>query len=83
MPHLISLPPHVFAAGTVAGTRSVQQAVTSGQDAGLSAGADVAVSPTDLKHRPDPITNELAWPVFPPPHGREFVDLDEDVTCLL
>lgn len=80
LPHLVSLAPHVFAAGTVAGTRSVQQAVTSGQDAGESAGADVAGSLTVVKHRPTPITNELVWPVFPHPHGREFVDLDEDVT---
>ncbi len=79
LPQLISLPAHAFAAGAVAGTTTVDQALASGQEAGRTAAADVTGSTVEPQ-RATPSADASAWPLFPHPDGREFVDFDEDVT---
>ena len=83
VPRLASLPAHVFAAGTVAGASIVQEALTQGEAAGLAAAAGIsgaAATAPVASISPSRDGPTRSWPVFPHPDGREFVDLDEDVT---
>lgn len=83
VPRLASLPNHAFAAGVVAGAKTVEQAVTQGEVAAQAAEAGIAdeAAATDaIPAAPDPDGSVPSWPVFPHPDGHEFVDLDEDVT---
>ena len=76
-----ALPDGVFAAGSVAGTLGLDAAIADGrragwqaaQAAGFDAGEEPAVPGDDA-----PAAN-VAWPIFPHPDHKAFVDLDEDV----
>jgi len=77
-----TLPAHVFAAGSVAGTHNLDAAVAEGRragwaaarDAGLAGGAEPA-APIDrgIFHHTHP------WPIVPHKRGKDFVDFDEDL----
>ena len=83
VPRLASLPDHAYAAGVVAGAATVAQALAQGEQAAGAAAAELSGSAADAlvnSARPDADESGVTWPVFPHPHGHEFVDFDEDVT---
>lgn len=73
-----SLPPGMHVAGSVAGPCSLSDARREGEAAGRAAArGEDAVLP-DPAGRDGPAN--AAWPIFPHPQGKEFVDFDEDLT---
>ena len=82
------LPSGVFAAGGVAGVSGLDAAIADGrragrqaaQAAGFDAGPepDAAGAATDDDAAAAAAAN-IAWPIFPHPDHKAFVDLDEDV----
>ena len=82
---LRALPPHVFAAGAVAGAFGLDAAIADGRRAGRRAAQDAGCTGAPVPE-PDDTPGELPaarstidWPIFPHPQGKEFVDFDEDV----
>jgi sarcosine oxidase subunit alpha len=77
-----TLPAHLFAAGSVAGTHGLDAVVTEGrragwaaaQDAGFAAGAEPP-APVDRGG----LNQTHPWPIFPHKRGKDFVDFDEDL----
>ena len=77
-----TLPGHLLAAGSVAGTHDLDAAVAEGRragwaaarEAGFAAGAEPA-APVDrgILHHTHP------WPIVPHKRGKDFVDFDEDL----
>ena len=77
-----SLPPHVFAAGSVNQAYALDATLSDGMRAGWMAARDAGFSatrqpaaPTDLGC--DGVTHP--WPIFPHDKGMDFVDFDEDL----
>jgi sarcosine oxidase subunit alpha len=81
MPRLETLPPHLFAAGSVAGRWELDATLADGRRAGLMAAADAgfAAEPIPVPITPDGQGLTWSWPIFPHPKGKEFVDFDEDL----
>ena len=77
------LPPDVFAAGDVAGSAGLDAAMADGRRAGWQAaqavGLDAGPEPTAAPAEEEPTAAKAAWPIFPHPDHKAFVDLDEDV----
>ena len=81
MPQIDRLPPHLFAAGTVAGRWNLDATLEDGTRAGLAAAADAGRSGVTV---PEPVAPDghgltWSWPIFPHYKGKEFVDFDEDL----
>ena len=72
------LPPGMHVAGSVAGPCSLASARAEGEAAGRAAAAGTEATLPDPARRDGP-ANER-WPIFPHPEGKDFVDLDEDLT---
>ena len=80
---LESTPPHALAAGSVAGAADLDGAIASGRRSGRAAAADAGFAPgvrRELPAEPAPRTDIPPVPLVPHPKGKEFVDLDEDIT---
>ena len=82
------LPAGVFAAGGVAGVSGLDAAIADGRRAGRqaaqAAGFDAGPAPDAAGAAPasDDVpaaAANIAWPIFPHPDHKAFVDLDEDV----
>jgi len=73
-----SLPPGMHAAGSVAGPCTLESARDEGTAAGRAAAEGAEAVVPDAVDRDGP--ENSAWPIFPHPQGKEFVDLDEDLT---
>ena len=86
------LPAHVYACGKIAGVYSFSDRLSSGEQAGrdaalgLQIGTGQAMSSTaNSTSRRSPVGDTIdecpthAYPVFPHPQGKEFVDFDEDL----
>jgi sarcosine oxidase subunit alpha len=88
-----TLPSGVFACGHVAGHFTLAGRIESGKEAGFAAASHIAAA-TENQAPPrraiaettrSTPTNErgtptYAYPIFPHPRGKEFVDFDEDLT---
>lgn len=76
------LPAHVFAAGSVNGSYSLEAVIAEGRHAGWSAARDAGfaagVEPTVPADR-GAGGQTHPWPIFPHARARDFVDFDEDV----
>ena len=76
------IPDGVFAAGSVAGHHDLDSVLADGRHAGWAAARFAGLS---TGAEPAPANNvgrgghSLAWPIFPHPKGRDFVDFDEDL----
>ena len=83
------LPSGVFAAGGVAGVSGLDAAIADGRRAGRqaaqAAGFDAGPEPDAAGAAPATAAADaaaaadIAWPIFPHPDHKAFVDLDEDV----
>ena len=77
------LPPGVFAAGGVAGAFGLDDAIADGRRAGWqaanAAGLDAGPEPAAAPAGDTPAATGNAWPIFPHPDHKAFVDFDEDV----
>ena len=77
------MPPGVFAAGGVAGTFGLDAAIADGRRAGWqaanAAGLDAGPEPPAAPAGDTPAMADNAWPIFPHPDHKAFVDFDEDV----
>lgn len=73
-----ALPPGMHVAGAVAGPCTLAAALAEGRTAGLAAAGSADAVLPDPSHRDGPGND--GWPIFPHPQGKEFVDLDEDLT---
>ncbi len=83
------LPSGVFAAGGVAGVSGLDAAIADGRRAGRqaaqAAGFDAGPEPDAAGAAPAAAADDaaaaanIAWPIFPHPDHKAFVDLDEDV----
>ena len=80
---LNSLPPHMFAGGSVVGVYDLDETLRSGRRAGWEAAADAGCAAGSAP-APARATRDLdqthPWPIFAHPKGKDFVDLDEDLT---
>ena len=78
-----ALPPGVFAAGGVKGTFGLDALIADGRRAGWqaagAAGLDAGPEPAPTGEEGTPGAARGAWPIFPHPDHKAFVDLDEDV----
>ncbi len=81
---LDSTPAHVLAAGSVAGAADLDTAIASGRRAAAAAAAaDAGFAPNSRQEPPadaTPRTEIQPVPLVPHPKGKEFIDLDEDIT---
>jgi sarcosine oxidase, subunit alpha len=74
------LPPGLFAAGSVNGVNDIAARIADGTNAGDVAAAHARGEV--LSRTPRPSTGRAeshAYPIYPHPRSREFVDLDEDI----
>ncbi len=71
------------AAGAVNGTFNLDAAQAEGHHAGWRAaqiaGREVGAEPGRAPARAGAADQNYAWPIFPHPKGKEFIDLDEDL----
>ncbi|SLN57326.1 glycine cleavage T C-terminal barrel domain-containing protein [Oceanibacterium hippocampi] len=76
------LPEGVGLAGAAAGRYSLDAATRDGLAVGAAARQAVAggAAPEPERPAPDGALFNHPWPIFPHPRGKEFVDLDEDLT---
>ena len=78
-----TLPPGIFAAGRVNGIYVLDDQIKDGSRAGTAAAAHIGrfrgTIPPLVEHQGDPPSHP--FPIFPHPHGKDFVDFDEDVQC--
>ncbi len=79
----VSIPAHLFAAGSVNGTYEIDAVMAEGTRVGWSAAGD-AGAPQAADQPPAPIDRggrhvTHPWPIFPHRKGKEFVDFDEDL----
>ena len=78
-----AMPPGVFAAGGVAGAANLDDAIAGGRYAGWqaanAAGLDAGPEPAAAPAGETPTRAGNAWPIFPHPDHKAFVDFDEDV----
>ena len=82
MPRIEELPPHLFAAGSVAGRWELEAVLADGDRAGILAAADAGLP--GVGPVPPPVAEDgegltHPWPIFPHPKGREFIEFDEDL----
>lgn len=75
------LPAGVYACGKVAGAYSLDGRIADGTRAGAAAAAALGFGTSALRAAPPAETEcpNHPYPVFPHPHGKEFVDFDEDL----
>ncbi|MDX2217127.1 MAG: 2Fe-2S iron-sulfur cluster-binding protein [Oculatellaceae cyanobacterium bins.114] len=79
------LPMGVFACGRVNGVYAIEQKRLDGQRAGLAAAEHVGlVQDAETNYPPQrgdesSISPSHPWAIVPHPHGKEFVDFDEDL----
>jgi sarcosine oxidase subunit alpha len=75
--------PHLFLAGSLAGTFDLDAAVEDGRIAGYEAAAECGLKARARKparrRRPGAEGLNPAWPITPHPKGKDFVDFDEDL----
>jgi sarcosine oxidase subunit alpha len=79
---IASLPPHVFAAGSVAGTYNLDSVIREGRRAGWQAAKDAGIAAGSEPAAPAARGNlgvTHPWPIFAHPKGKDFVDFDEDL----
>ena len=80
---LAALPAGVFAAGAVAGVFGLDAAIADGRRAGWAAaraaGLDAGPEPAAAASAGEAGAANIAWPIFPHPDHKAFVDFDEDV----
>ncbi|HVR65376.1 MAG TPA: 2Fe-2S iron-sulfur cluster-binding protein [Verrucomicrobiae bacterium] len=77
-----SLPAHVIAAGSVAGTYNLDAVIQDGRRAGWLAARDAGLKSEGEPAAPASKGNlgvTHPWPIFNHPKGRDFVDFDEDL----
>src|SRR5580700_2123062 len=76
-----TLAPGVYACGKVNGTYSFEARVADGNYAGACAAAGLGLGDTPTSKVKSPLLEcpTHAYPIFPHPAGREFVDFDEDI----
>ncbi len=77
-----AIPDHVFAAGSVAGTFGLDAVIEEGRRAGWQAAADAGYTKGDEPTVTRAGTAEgqnIKWPIFAHPKGKDFVDFDEDL----
>lgn len=77
-----TLPPGVYACGKVNGVYGLDDRLADGRAAGAEAAAALGFG-SEPQRRPRQTPVECpnhAYPVFPHPRGKEFVDFDEDLT---
>lgn len=80
MPVIETLPPHVFAAGSVAGRWAFAATLADGQRAGALAAQDAGFTAEIPPGAPaDGAGLTWAWPIVPHPKGKDFIDFDEDL----
>jgi sarcosine oxidase subunit alpha len=81
MPRIESLPPHMFAAGSVAGRWSLDSVLADGCRAGALAAADAGLSVASVPPLVAEDGQDLThpWPIFPHAKGHEFIEFDEDL----
>ena len=73
------LPTHIAAAGSVAGTQSLDYVLAEGKDAGRQAARDAGFKVATASE-PRPAEPEaFAWPIIGHTKGKDFVDFDEDL----
>ncbi len=71
-----------FAAGSVNHRFAIESVLADGRYAGSKAAAHAGfdVSATASETDPTAAAQNHPWPIFPHPKGKDFVDLDEDIT---
>ena len=73
---------HVFTAGSLCGTFGLDAVIEEGRSAGWQAASHAGhrkgLQPTVTADRESEGQN-YAWPIFPHPDGKDFVDFDEDL----
>lgn len=78
-----TLPAHLFCAGSVGGTYTVDAVLADGRRAGWQAARDAgfngSAEPAPPALRGGGIGLTHPWPIFPHPKGKDFVDFDEDL----
>ena len=83
MVRVAALPSAVFATGGVAGSVGLDAVIADGRRAGWqaarAAGLDAGPAPAAAPAADAPAAANVAWPIFPHPDHKAFVDLDEDV----
>ena len=81
---ITQLPSCLHLAGGVQGINNLDHLIDSGRRAGQTVSQALGL---EVKDTPSPVANNsmmissqnYAWPIFPHPKGKEFVDLDEDL----
>ncbi len=75
------LPPGLFAAGRVNGIYRLEDQLEDGRRAGLAAAAHCGVETDSLPSMPrrEGPSPSHPYPIIAHPHGKNFVDLDEDI----
>lgn len=75
------LPEGVFAAGRVNGVYGLERKIADGKRAGLEAATWLGLSmPDGIIHVvPEHTSRSHPWPIVGHPHGKNFVDFDEDL----
>ena len=80
LPRLAGLPEGLFAAGAVRGITCPDAAIADGTRAGREAAAHAGhACDIPLAVQPDDSGLTHPHPIFPHPHGKEFIDFDEDI----
>jgi sarcosine oxidase subunit alpha len=74
-----NLPAHLQIAGSVNGIHALAEVIDDGRYAGLQALANLGLGqpPGPRADCSKPVN--YAWPIFPHPRGKDFVDYDEDL----
>jgi sarcosine oxidase subunit alpha len=75
------LPEHLRLAGSMAGSYDLEAVLAEGARAGWQAATALGFSAGDEPDAPSgkPARVNHPWPIFPHPHGKDFVDFDEDL----
>ncbi|HVI51020.1 MAG TPA: FAD-dependent oxidoreductase [Candidatus Sulfotelmatobacter sp.] len=80
MPRIESLPPHLFAAGSLAGRWALDATIADGRRNGALAAVDAGfAAEAGGEIAEDGAGRTFAWPIFPLGKGKDFIDFDEDL----
>ena len=76
-----SLPPGIFAAGRVNGVYGLERKIADGERAGFAAAGWLGLSTQrgSTHVLSEATSRSHPWPIVPHPHGKNFVDFDEDL----
>jgi sarcosine oxidase, subunit alpha len=75
------LPAGVLVAGGLSGSHDLERVIAEGRLAGWRAAHELGAGVGGAPALPAPVRRGgHPWPIFPHPGGKEFVDLDEDLT---